>query len=88
MKLEATVLAETVQVRDGVEYVTLTCMEMSTSPLLQMFDYGLRAEEKALKGTLIGKQVQLQVDTIRALFAGRPQMVGRMTVNGTVKPKT
>jgi uncharacterized protein (UPF0218 family) len=78
MKLTAQVLAEDVQSRDGVEYVTATCMETGTNPLLQMFDYGLRREEMSHKGKLVGKSVELQIKTIRAIFSGRPQMVGTL----------
>jgi len=82
MILQAQVLAEDVQEREGVEYVTITCMETGVTPLLQMFDYGLRADEKIQKGKLVGKQVTLRINTIRAIFAGRPQMNGHLTVNG------
>jgi len=85
MKISANVLAEDVQVRDGIEYVTITCMETGAQPLLQMFDYGLRVDEKHLKGQLLGKPVSLQINTIRALFSGRPQMVGHILTNGVVK---
>lgn len=82
MKIKAVVLAEDMQVRDGVEYVSITCMEQGENPLLQMFDYGLREEERIHKGKLLGKSVELQVSTIRSLYAGRPQTIGHMTVNG------
>lgn len=89
MKIEALVMAEDVQVREGVEYVTITCMERTPEPLLQMFDYGLREEEKLHKGKLLGKEVSLRVNTIRAIFAGRPQMQGRLLqVNGHSGPET
>ncbi|HEY1663075.1 MAG TPA: hypothetical protein VGI03_11710 [Verrucomicrobiae bacterium] len=78
MFIKAQVLAEDTQTRDGVEYVTVTCMESGPKPLLQMFDYGLRADEKQHKGKLVGKLVELQVNTIRAIFSGRPQMSGHM----------
>lgn len=78
MEIKALVLAEDTREKDGVEYVTVTCMESSPKPLLQMFDYGLRQEEKLHKGKLLGKQVTLHVNTIRAIFSGRPQMSGSM----------
>lgn len=78
MKLTAQVLAQDVQSRDGVEYVTATCMETGALPLLQMFDYGLRREELSHKDKLVGKTVELQINTIRAIFSGRPQMVGKL----------
>jgi hypothetical protein len=79
MNIKAQVLAEDVQVRDGVEYVTVTVMELDANPLLQMFDYGLRQDERPIyKGKLVGKTVKLQIQTIRAIFAGRPQMQGHL----------
>ena len=82
MNLKAQVLSEDVQSRDGVEYVTVTCMETGPLPLLQMFDYGLRREEMSHKGKLVGKSVDLQIKTIRAIFSGRPQMVGQLLAVG------
>lgn len=82
MTLTAKVLKETTNSRDGVEYVTLTALEESANPLLQMFDYTLRREELVHKGRLVGKVVTLQVETIRAIFSGRPQFNGQMSVNG------
>lgn len=82
MEIKAQVLAEDCRVVGGVEYVTITCMETTPNPLLQMFDYGLREEEKPQKGKLVGKAVVLHIATIRALFAGRPQMSGRMELAG------
>ena len=78
MKLTVEVLAEDVQHRDGVEYVTVTCRELGSTPLLQMVDYGLQREEMSHKGKLVGKTVDLQIKTIRAIFSGRPQMVGTL----------
>jgi len=80
MIIKANVLAEDVQSRDGKEYVTVTCMEQGASPLLQMFDYSLREDEKSHKGKLIGKAVELQVNTIRAIFSGRPQLSGHLSL--------
>jgi hypothetical protein len=82
MELTAQVLAEDVRAKDGVEYVSVTCMEASPKPLLQMFDYGLRREEMQHKGKLVGKTVKLHVNTIRAIFAGRPQMAGTLELVG------
>lgn len=82
MKIEAQVLAEDVQVRDGVEYVTATCMERGLEPLLQMFDYSLREDERMHKGKLLGKPIVIKVQTIRAIFAGRPQLSGRLVSVG------
>jgi hypothetical protein len=78
MEIQATVLAEDVRSKDGIEYVSVTCMEASPKPLLQMFDYGLRREELLHKGKLVGKTVKLHVNTIRAIFSGRPQMSGTL----------
>jgi len=80
MKINATVLKEVSQTRNGIEYVQIVCLESGPEPLLQMFDYSLREDEKIHKGKLEGKQVVLQVDTIRAIFAGRAQMSGRMAL--------
>jgi hypothetical protein len=80
MQIESQVMAEQVQTRNGIEYVTVTCMERGASPLLQMFDYTLRDEEKEHKGKLIGKNVLLKVNTIRAIFSGRPQMSGSLAL--------
>jgi hypothetical protein len=78
MLLKAQVLAEDIQTRDSVEYVSATCMELGPNPLLQMFDYGLRREEASHKGKLVGKTVELQIKTIRFIFSGRPQMSGNI----------
>jgi hypothetical protein len=78
MELQAQVLAEDVRVSNGVEYVTVTCMESSPNPLLQMVDYNLRQDEKQHKGKLVGKLVKLKVQTIRAIFSGRPQLSGSL----------
>lgn len=78
MILKAQIMAEDVRSKDGVEYITLTAMEVSPTPLLQMFDYGLRREETAHKGKLVGKVIEIQVETIRAIFSGRPQFAGRI----------
>jgi hypothetical protein len=80
MELKATVLAEDVQTRDKIEYVTVTCLEQSEKPLLQMLDYGLRNEELSHKGKLVGKSVNLHIQNIRAIFSGRPQCSGHLTV--------
>ena len=80
MVIKAEVVAEEVQARDGIEYVQLTCREIATEPLLQMFDYGLRQDELQHKAKLVGKLVELHVKTIRAIFAGRPQFSGRLVV--------
>jgi len=84
MTLKLNVLAESSRVHEGVEYTTITGMEVSDKPLLQMVDYGLREEEKLVhKGKLMGKSVLLQVESIRAIFGGRPQLVGRLVENGS-----
>lgn len=85
MFIKAQVLAEDVQTRDGIEYVSVTCRELDDKPLLQMFDYSLRQDEKQHKGTLTGKTVGLQVANIRAIFSGRPQMSGHLVLE---VPKT
>jgi len=83
MVLNVTVLNETTQNSSGREFVTVTGIEQGPKPLLQMVDYGLRADELAHKGKLVGKVVTIQVESVRALFAGRPQLVGRIeSVNG------
>jgi hypothetical protein len=80
MELKAEVLAEDVQTREDVEYVTLSCRELGDKPLLQMLDYGLRREEMSQKGKLLNKTVLLHIQTIRAIFAGRPQCQGHLTL--------
>jgi len=84
MILKLQVMAEDSRVKDGVEYVTVTCMECGKTPLLQMLDYGLRREELSHKGKLVGKVVEIQIDNIRGIFSGRPQMSGRI-LNPDVK---
>jgi len=81
MEILAKVLAESSQEKDGKEYVQVTCMEENAKPLLQMFDYSLRQDEKAFKGKLVGKLVKLTVTNIRAIFAGRPQMSGSLELH-------
>lgn len=83
MQVTALTLAESVQTRDGVEYTTVTAMEQGPAPLLQMFDYTLRADELAHKGKLVGKVIVMRWDTIRALFSGRPQIIGAILSVGT-----
>jgi hypothetical protein len=78
MVIKSTVLAENSRVNNGVEYVSVTALEFGPSPLLQMFDYGLREDEKSHKGKLVGKLVTIQVETIRSIFSGRPQLVGKL----------
>jgi len=78
VQLTATVLAETTQNSRGIEYHTLTALEAGPAPLLQMIDYTLRPEEAAHRGKLVGKVIVLQVESIRSLFSGRPQLAGRI----------
>jgi len=80
MKLRSVILAENVNTRDGIEYVTVTGMEQGEKPLLQMFDYTLNKADLEHKGKLVGKSVEIQVETIRAIFSGRPQFNGHLTV--------
>jgi len=83
MLLNLTILSESVQTRDGKEYVTVTGIEQGTRPMLQMVDYTLKPDEAAHKGKLIGKGVVLHVEGVRALFSGRPQLNGKLeSVNG------
>jgi len=82
MRIEATVLAEDARASGGVEYVTITCMERGDEPMLQMFDYTLRENEKELKGKLKGKAVSLVVANVRSVFNGRPQFSGKLIVAG------
>ena len=72
------VLNESTREFSGKEWITITGPEESDKPLLQMMDYGLRQEESNLKGKLLGKVVQVQVENIRSVFSGRPQLVGRV----------
>lgn len=83
MILDMTVLAETSQVRDGIEYTQLSALEVGGSPLLQVCDYSLTADETSHKGKLVGKVIRIQVNTIRSIFSGRPQFSGKIiSVNG------
>jgi len=77
MQIKLQVLKEDSRVKDGIEYLTITGLEVAEKPLLQMLDYSLRPDEKeANKGKLLGKVVTVQVENIRAIFAGRPQCSG------------
>lgn len=79
MRLKLQVLKESARTSNNVEYVTVTGMEQGAEPLLQMVDYNLRSEEAgALKGKLTGKTVEIVVENIRGIFAGRPQLTGRI----------
>jgi len=78
MQLQIQVLKESSRQNQNVEYVTITGMESGPEPLLQMVDYNLREDEKPYKGKLVGKVVAVQVENIRALFGGRPQLVGKI----------
>lgn len=78
MTVKLTVLKEDARQKDGVEYLTVSGLEAGPTPLLQVLDYGLRADESQHKGKLLGKSLELQVESIRAIFAGRPQLTGRI----------
>lgn len=78
MNIKMQVLAEDVRVVKNVEYVTVTGMEVGDKPLLQMFDYGLRAEEMSHKGKLVGKVMDIHVECVRNIFSGRPQFSGKI----------
>jgi len=78
MNLKMQVLNEDVRVVKNIEYVTVTGMELGEKPLLQMFDYGLRQEEMSHKGKLVGKQIEIHVESIRNIFSGRPQFSGKI----------
>lgn len=78
MNIKLTVLKEDSRMSGNVEYVTVTGMEQDKNPLLQMLDYSLRADEREHKGKLVGKVIVVQVDNIRAIFAGRPQLSGKI----------
>jgi len=79
MVLTMSVLAESARQSNGVEYVTLTGLEHGSDPLLQMIDYTLRPEELQHRGKLGGKLVTIRVESVRAIFSGRPQLSGRLT---------
>jgi len=78
MQIIGQVLQESCQTRDGVEYVTVACMEQGDHPLLQVWDYTLRRDELSNKGLLVGRSVTVRVETIRSIFSGRPQFQGRI----------
>jgi len=80
MTFTGKVLAENCSTRDGIEYVTVTALESGMTPLLQMCDYTLRREEMTHKGKLLSKEIAVQVESIRSIFGGRPQLVGKLTV--------
>jgi len=78
MQFKGTVLKEETRVADGVEYVTVTLLEDSPTPLLQMVDYSLSLEERVHKGKLMGKKITIEVHNFRSIFAGRPQATGKL----------
>jgi len=79
MQILATVKREDSRESNGVEYCSATCIESGVEPMLQFFDYNLKADEKAqYKGKLVGKTLKLQIEQIRDVFSGRPQFVGRI----------
>jgi len=79
MNIKLKVLSEDVRVDGGVEYVTATGMEDGAEPLLQMCDYTLQAGDLHLKGKLPGKVLHIKIHSIRNIFAGRAQLVGKIT---------
>lgn len=78
MVIKLNVIAENSRENKGVEYTTVTAIEVGPTPMLQMVDYGLRQEEAAHKGKLVGKVVTLHCEGVRAIFSGRPQLSGRI----------
>jgi len=78
MQIKMQVLSENSRESGGKVYHSVTGMEAGTSPLLQMLDYSLTQDEFAHKGKLHGKVITLQVENIRAIFSGRPQLSGKL----------
>jgi len=79
MVLKAECVKEDVRVSDGTEYITATCREVGNDhAMLQFFDYSLRETEKHLKGKLVGKVLTLHWESVRSIFATRPQVSGQI----------
>lgn len=61
----------------------VTCIEQpGPDALSNTFDYGLAETEKVHFGKLTGKTVDVIVETVAAIFSGRPRFRGRLEVNG------
>lgn len=71
-------MKEETQTSKGVEYPTISVREVGDHPMLQIFDYGLRRDEQDHKGKLVGKELELYVENVRSIFAGRPQINGKI----------
>lgn len=85
MMIRMEVMSEDSRSSGGKEYCSITGREVGTkTPLLQFLDYSIRDEEKQHRGKLVGKTVEIHVEQIRAIFAGRPQLTGKI-LNPDVK---
>jgi len=78
MVVRLLVLKEEVREVQDKTYITVSGSEVASPPLLQMMDYGLRLDELQHKGKLLGKTLELQVDSIPRLFSGRPHLTGKI----------
>lgn len=66
-----------------IQPLMLTCMEQpGPEAMSNTFDYGLRDDEREHFGKLTGKTVQVVVETVAAIFSGRPRFRGHLIVNG------
>lgn len=82
MRIKLAVVKEDRREKDGVEYLTVTGTEVGPYAMLQFLDYGLRQDEKIHKGKLMGKTIEIQVEQVRDVFGGRPQLVGSIVSPG------
>jgi len=71
--------------RGFVTTFEVTGSEVGPNPLLQLVDYQLREEEKAMFGRLVGKPLEIAVTEVRSIFSGRPRFSGQL-VNVDGKP--
>jgi len=78
MKIRVQTIAENVQRKGNDEYVSIVCIEVGVSPLQQMLEFALRDDDLKHKGQLVGKELELQITSIRDVFCGRPQTAGRI----------
>ena len=82
MQINCTVLQESSrQGNDGREFNSILCLETGKNAMAQIFEYGLRGTEAALKGTLAGKSVIIDCTgdgQIMGLFNGRVRITGKL----------
>lgn len=78
MKIKVEAVKEESRESKGVEYTTVTVREVGEGALIQFLDYSLSGDEKSHKGKLVGKVMEIEISSIRSIFAGRPQLNGRI----------